>query len=175
MVIIFLGNIYGLILDWFVLVSKDHALGHYFRPMYSDLSTTLVFSLTVIMVAQFTAVRLKGFFHHFSHYLFNFHGDSTAEKVVNVFIGWLHFAGEFIRVGSLSMRLFLNIFVGMILISVAVYVGEQIPAFHSGAFRILSLPFWFFELLVALLQAYIFMTLSSLYIREAVPEKGVAH
>ena len=122
MVVIFLGNLYGLTLDWLVLVSEDHALGHYLRPMYSDLSTTLVFSLTVIMVAQFSAIRLKGLSHHFGHYLFNYHGDSTAEKVVSVFIGWLHFAGEFIRVGSLSMRLFLNIFVGMILISVAIYV-----------------------------------------------------
>lgn len=45
-----------------------------------------------------------------------------AEKIVSVFVGWLHFVGEFIRIGSLSMRLFLNIFVGAILISVIVYV-----------------------------------------------------
>jgi F0F1-type ATP synthase membrane subunit a len=70
------------------------------------------------------------------------------------------------------MRLFLNIFVGAILISVVVYVGSMIPALHTGVFRILALPFWFFELLVAFLQAYIFMTLSSLYIRESIPEKG---
>lgn len=70
------------------------------------------------------------------------------------------------------MRLFLNIFVGAILIGVVVYVGEQIlPEYTGGAFRLLSLPFWFFELLVAFLQAYIFMTLSSLYIRESLPEK----
>ena len=98
-----------------------------------------------------------------------------AEKIVSVFVGWLHFLGEFIRIGSLSMRLFLNILVGAILISVVVYIGGQIPSFHTGAFSILSLPFWFFELLVAFLQAFIFMTLSSLYIREAIPEKGGHH
>lgn len=108
--------------------------------------------------------------HQLKHYLFHYHGDTTAEKVVSVFIGWLHFAGEFIRIGSLSMRLFLNIFVGMILISVVIFIGEQIPVMN-GAFRILTLPFWFFELLVAFLQAYIFVTLSSLYIRESFPEK----
>lgn len=90
---------------------------------------------------------------------------------MSVFIGWLHFAGEFIRIGSLSMRLFLNIFVGAILIAVVVYIGDMIPH-TAGLFRFLSLPFWFFELLVAFLQAYIFMTLSSLYIRESIPEKG---
>ena len=170
MVIIFSGNIFGLILDWFVLISANNWLAAYLRPMYSDLSTTLVFSLTVIIVAQATAIAMKGPVHHFGHYLFNYHGDSTAEKIVGVFVGWLHFAGEFIRIGSLSMRLFLNIFVGAILISVVVFVGTQIPAFHTGIFRLLAIPFWFFELLVAFLQAYIFMTLSALYIRESIPE-----
>jgi F-type H+-transporting ATPase subunit a len=171
-VVIFLGNLFGLILDWLVLVSEGNWLGAYLRPIYSDLSTTLVFSTTVILVAQITAFYMKGPLNHLGHYLFNYHGDTTAEKIVSVFVGWLHFAGEFIRIGSLSMRLFLNIFVGAILISVMIYVGGLIPAFHTGAFRILALPFWFFELLVAFLQAYIFMTLSSLYIRESLPEKG---
>ncbi len=131
MVVIFAGNIFGLILDWFVLVSSGNWLGHYLRPIYSDLSTTLVFSTTVILTAQLTAIVLKGPIKHFSHYLFNYHGDSTAEKIVSVFVGWLHFVGEFIRIGSLSMRLFLNILVGAILISVVVYIGNQIPFFHT--------------------------------------------
>jgi F-type H+-transporting ATPase subunit a len=84
---------------------------------------------------------------------------------VSVFIGWLHFFGEFIRIGSLSLRLFLNIFVGIILIAVMTYMGTLIPGYHIGKF--LTLPFWFFELLVAFLQAYIFMTLSGLYIKES--------
>ena len=59
MVVIFLGNIFGLVMDFIVLSSRDEWLGAYLRPIYSDLSTTLVFSLTVIMLAQFTAFRLK--------------------------------------------------------------------------------------------------------------------
>ncbi len=59
MVIVFTGNMFGLILDWFVLISEKEWLAAYLRPMYSDLSTTLVFSLTVILVAQFTAIRMK--------------------------------------------------------------------------------------------------------------------
>lgn len=168
-IVIFLGNLMGLIFDWLTLVSKDEWLGHYLRPIYSDLSTTLVFSLTVILIAQLTAFYLKWPVNHLWHYLWNYHGDTTAEKFVGVFVGWLHFVGEFIRIGSLSMRLFLNIFVGAILIGVVVYVGEQIPSFHTGIFRLLTLPFWFFELLVAFLQAYIFMTLSSLYLKESMP------
>ncbi len=59
MVVIFLGNLVGLVFDWLTLVSRDEWLGHYLRPIYSDLSTTLVFSLTVILVAQLTAFYLK--------------------------------------------------------------------------------------------------------------------
>jgi len=59
MVIIFSGNVFGLILDWLVLISTNNWLAAYIRPMYSDLSTTLVFSFTVILVAQITAIKMK--------------------------------------------------------------------------------------------------------------------
>ncbi|MDR1988393.1 MAG: F0F1 ATP synthase subunit A [Candidatus Peribacteria bacterium] len=32
------------------------------------------------------------------------------EKFVNVFVGWLHFISEFIKILSLALRLFGNIF-----------------------------------------------------------------
>lgn len=164
-VFIFSANIIGLLLDWAILVAPIAA--EYVRPVNSDLNTTLVMGLTAVLVAQATGIRYKGIKKHFGHYLFNYSGHSPAEKAVNVFVGWLHFVGEFVRVGSLSMRLFLNIFVGAILISVAVYVGSLIPSGGTGAFRFIVLPFWFFELLVAFLQAYIFATLSGLYLKEA--------
>jgi F0F1-type ATP synthase membrane subunit a len=59
MVLIFVGNLFGLVLDLLVLISHDEWLAQYLRPIYSDLSTTLVFSLTVIMVAQLSAFYLK--------------------------------------------------------------------------------------------------------------------
>ncbi|MDQ1343597.1 MAG: F-type H+-transporting ATPase subunit a [Patescibacteria group bacterium] len=167
-VFIFTANIVGLLLDWAILVSPKAA--EYVRPVNSDLNTTLVMGLTAVVVAQATGIYRKGVKTHFGHYLANYHGDTVAERIIAVFVGWLHFVGEFVRVGSLSMRLFLNIFVGATLISVAVYVGSLIPSFGTGIFRIISMPFWFFELLVAFLQAYIFATLSGLYLREAVEE-----
>lgn len=162
-VFIFLANVFGLVLDLINLVfPKMHA---YLRPINSDLNTTLVMGLTSVLVAQFMGVKIKGFTKHYKHYVVNLAGHGVAEKGVSLFIGWLHFIGEFIRVGSLSLRLFLNIFVGITLISVVVYIGGLMPLFGLGKF--LTLPFWFFELLVAFLQAYIFMTLSGLYLKEA--------
>lgn len=45
------------------------------------------------------------------------------------------------------------------------YLGTLIPVASVGG--ILVLPFWFFELLVAFLQAFIFMTLSGVYLKES--------
>ena len=59
MVVVFVGNLFGLILDWLVLISSHNWLAEYFRPIYADLSTTLVLSLTVIIVAQATAIAMK--------------------------------------------------------------------------------------------------------------------
>lgn len=46
-----------------------------------------------------------------------------------------------------------------------VYLGTLIPAGPAGG--ILVLPFWFFEILVAFLQAFIFMMLSAVYLKES--------
>lgn len=40
------------------------------------------------------------------HYVFNFSGKTLVDKVINVFVGWLHLIGEFVRVMALSLRLF---------------------------------------------------------------------
>lgn len=92
--------------------------------------------------------------------------------MINVPIGWLHFVGEFTRVLSLSVRLFANIFAGVILIGVMAYVGTLIPGAGIGLGGIIVVPFWFFELFVAFLQAYIFLNLSALYLKESITHEA---
>lgn len=41
MIVIFVGNIFGLMVDWFILISHHSALATYLRPIYSDFNTTL--------------------------------------------------------------------------------------------------------------------------------------
>ncbi len=52
------------------------------------------------------------------------------------------------------------------------YVGSLIPSGGLGLGGIVVVPFWFFELFVAFLQAYIFLNLASLYLRESVTKEG---
>lgn len=158
---ILLANFFGLILDWLGLVSP--VVHHYTRPFNSDMSTTLALAITVIIVAHIAGMMNKGFFSHWKHFLFNFSGNSFVEKIINVPVGWIHFLGEFSRILSLSVRLFANIFAGVALIMVMKYIGDMIPVIGG----IIVLPIWFFEILVAFLQAFIFTLLASIYIKEA--------
>ena len=160
-VFILLGNIFGLILDWITLVVPS--LHAYLRPFNSDINTTVVMGATIILVAQVTSMVNKGFFTHWRHYFFNFSGHNIIERIINVPVGWIHLFSEFSRVVSLSVRLFANIFAGAVLIAVMAYIGTMIP--YMGG--LVVLPFWFYELLVAFLQAFIFSILSLVYFQEA--------
>ena len=76
-------------------------------------------------------------------------------------IGLLEMLTDLTRVFSLSLRLFLNIAIGEIVIAVFSYLGHVLaPA--------TALPFTLLELFVGALQAYIFCVLSVNYLAIAV-------
>ncbi len=105
---------------------------------------------------QYFAVRESGFIKHLRHYF--------AGKLWNpltYLVGFYEVFNELIRVFSLALRLFLNVAIGEILISVFSYLGKF-------AAPITSFPFLFLELSVALLQAYIFVMLSVTYLSLAI-------
>lgn len=164
-IFVFMGNIVGLFLDWINLIIP--AAHYYFRPTNSDFGSTAAVAILMILALQLISIRSKGLFGYLKHFLWNAQGDTIVEKGVNIFIGYVHLIGEGTRVASLALRLFLNIFIGVILISVFVYIGGLIPSGGTNIFSIITLPFWFFELFVAGLQTYIFFTLTSMYTREA--------
>jgi F-type H+-transporting ATPase subunit a len=171
-VFIFFSNVFGLMLDWVNMWSP--AMHTYFRPINADLATTLVLAATVVIFCQWIALKNKGL-KHVGHYLWNFHGESLFEKIINVPIGYLHLISECMRVLSLSMRLFANIFAGIILIGVMTWLGSGIPSGGTEIFGILALPFWFFELLVAFLQAFIFYLLGTIYLQESLHTEEAHH
>ena len=165
--IILFGNLFGLVIDWLGSSVSPTTLV-YLRPMHSDLNTTLV--LGIVTVVSFLGIAIKhswgmrtakGFF-------FNFKGETLVEKCINVFVGWLHLIGIPSTIASLSLRLFGNIFAGIVLIGVISFLGAQMTAslnlLETG--RFLSLPFWFFELFVAFIQAAVFAGLMIAYFNQ---------
>ncbi len=127
-----------------------------FRAFTADLNGTLAASVISMTMIQYFAIRESGFIKHLRHYF--------AGKLWNpltYLIGIYEVFNELIRVFSLALRLFLNVAIGEIIISVFSYLGKF-------AAPLTSFPFLFLELGVALLQAYIFVMLSVTYLSLAV-------
>lgn len=168
-IIIFFGNMFGLVIDWFGS-SVAESVFYYLRPMHSDVNTTLVLSLITLYTLLFVQVRTHGTGRALKSYLFNFSGHNLAEKIINVAVGWLHFIGLPATVISLSLRLFGNIFAGVVLIGVITYLLATATGAVFEAGRLFSLPFWFFEVFVALVQAIVFTGLMVAYFKQAAEE-----
>ncbi len=80
----------------------------------------------MIIISHFIMMRFRGFFGYIGHFLFHFHGKTFVEKCISVVVGWLHLVGEFVRILALSLRLFGNIFAGVVLIGVMVWLSGLI-------------------------------------------------
>jgi len=127
-----------------------------FRPFTADLNGTLAMAIIAIIFVQYFSIKESGLMGHFRHYF-----TDKPLNPINLFIGILEIFGELTRIMSLSLRLFLNTAVGEILIAVFAFVGAQ-----GSSFTIL--PIVLFEVLVALIQAYVFTVLSATYLALAI-------
>ncbi len=127
-----------------------------FRAFTADLNGTLAAAVISMVLIQYFAIRESEPVRHLRHYF--------AGKLWNPLtyvVGLYEVFNELIRVFSLALRLFLNIAIGEIIISVFAYLGKF-------AAPITAFPFLILELGVCLLQAYIFVMLSVTYLSLAV-------
>ncbi|MBW7954323.1 F0F1 ATP synthase subunit A [Candidatus Gracilibacteria bacterium] len=165
LIVILFGNLFGLIIDWLGGSISSNIL-EYLRPMNSDLNTTLVLGLITVVVMLGITLKHSGVSGTIKGYLFNFSGKTFSEKCINVFVGWLHLISVPSTVASLSLRLFGNIFAGVILIGVISYLGVLMSSSLFEVGRFVSIPFWFFEIFVAFIQAAVFYMLMISYFNQ---------
>lgn len=125
-----------------------------FRPMTADLNGTVALSVVAIILVQALSIKEQGFKGHLKHYF-----SDKPWNPINFFIGILEVLGEFTRIISLSLRLFLNTAVGEILI--AVFTSMIAP---NGMTPFAVIPIFMFEMLVAGIQAYVFTILTATYL-----------
>lgn len=165
------NNLFWLFGDMIVLVwPTGH---HYFRPSTTDISFNALLAIAAVMGSIF-----YGFYKHWFHFIgkyFPHNGMWIVPKVTErwmvftkfldillwLLIGLIELIGEFGRMMSLSLRLFWNMFVGMILLWLLIGTTQRL--FHVPIF--LPLFIFFYELCVALLQAFIFALLTTIYFR----------
>lgn len=152
------GNVFGLIPGSFTFTSH------------------IIITFTAA-AAIFVFVTLLGLWRHGLHFFSFF-----LPAGVPWWLWWLIIPIEIVsylsRPISLSVRLFMNMFVGHMLmfivsgfaITLSMYFGSINVGFgvFAGAIPVLfNVAFTFLEILVAVLQAYIFSVLTSLYIKDA--------
>lgn len=167
--IILFWNLLWLMIDW-LWSSISPTILSYLRPMHSDLNTTLVLWAITVFMFLFIWVKHNWWLKYSKWYLFNWKWDSFFEKCINVFVWWLHLIWIPSTLASLSLRLFWNIFAWVILIWVITYLWALMSRHVFEAWRLLSVPFWFFEFFVAFIQAIVFAWLMISYFKQASEE-----
>lgn len=127
-----------------------------FRPFTADLNGTLAASTVMMILVQVFAIRESGFAKHIRHYF-----AGSLKNPATYLLGIFELFSELTRIGSLALRLFLNVAIGEIIIAIFTYLG-------SFAAPVTALPFVALELFVGALQAYIFTMLTIMYLGAAI-------
>jgi F-type H+-transporting ATPase subunit a len=139
------------------------ALGLYAAT--ANLSVPLVLTLTVFVLYQAEGIRKHGLIKYLKGWL-----PAGVSGAAAVPIFFIEVISQFVRIISLSVRLFANILAGHLLI---LFMGGGLAVLLGlAALGWITLPiaiaFFIFEVgLVATLQAFIFATLTSIYFGEA--------
>lgn len=137
-------------------------------------TTTVPLAICVFLYVQWVGITRNGFLG----YLYHLCGSPKD------FFGWamvvlqlpLHIFSELIKPLTLSVRLYGNIMAGHILLAVIMMLGVQmLKPLHIPAGVPLHFPFLFLEILVGLVQAFVFTLLPTIYIAMMLPHGEEDH
>jgi F-type H+-transporting ATPase subunit a len=146
-----------LVANWIALVPTGHD-PEWVPPPASDVNLTYALALVVIVMVHVTGVRRRGFKHYY-HHLFQPHWAMFPINLIE----------ELAKPLTLALRLFGNIFSGVIMVSL---IG-LFPAFILWAPDVI----WkLFDAFIGLIQAFIFALLTIIYFSSVAPgEEEAAH
>lgn len=142
-------------------------------------SSRIAIPLILCLVSYFTFITV-GFIKQGPLYIFKAIFPPGVPKALYILVTPIEFISKFlVRPISLAVRLFANMFAGHILLTLFALMTAALVEMNSGPYQavLALLPFLglvfmtAFELLVAFLQAYIFTTLTAVYIAEASSEE----
>lgn len=140
-----------------------------FRKATSDINVTFPLALTIVLSMQIFGIRNWGFFGYTKRFfpLDTFWKNSKQGiggfflGLIELFVGLLELVSEFVKIISLSLRLFGNMFAGEILLAIL-----------TGIFAILLPAVWLgFDFLVAVIQTVVIGCLTAVYYTLVVREK----
>ncbi len=140
------------------------------RPITGDLNATLAMGLVTMLLVYVSSIReVGGPIKYIKHFFIG-----SPLNPLYLVIGLIEMMTDLTRVLSLSLRLFLNITIGEIVIAVFAFLGGALlPGSILSPF--VALPFTLLELGVGALQAYIFVILGVNYLAISVNSAADHH
>ncbi len=126
---------------------------HLLKPLHADLNMTLALGITAFIAIQIAGVAVLGFWKYGSKFI-------NIKKPLTIPIGLIELIAEVAKLFSLSLRLFINIFVGGVLLLLV----------NSLSHFVLPVPILLFEIFIAFLQAGVFALLTLMYVKLATDE-----
>lgn len=149
-IIILVTNLFGLLpgitsVGFFEEHHGEHTLVPLLRAATTDFNMTLALGTVSIVATHLFTINTLGITGYLKKFL--------SFNPVNLFIGLLEFVLEFVKIVSLSFRLFGNIF-----------AGEVVLVTIGGLFALLApIPFIMLETIIALVQALVFAMLTMVF------------
>ncbi|CAG9934417.1 F0F1 ATP synthase subunit A [Candidatus Nitrotoga arctica] len=163
---IFLMNLMDLVpIDYVSLITQPMGIGHFKLVPTTDPNATIGMAIGVFLLVLFFSIKVKG--------LGGFVGELTLQPFgkfglpVNLFLEGVNLIAKPV---SLALRLFGNMYAGeMIFILIALMGASWVSFSFSSTLLfssqiILSLGWAIFHILIVTLQAFIFMTLTIVYL-----------
>jgi F-type H+-transporting ATPase subunit a len=143
---------YLLISNWLVLIPSGHG-PEYLPSPSSNVNMNYALSISVIIFVHVQSIRARGFKGYITHYL----NPKPA-----ILFAPLNVIEELAKPLTLALRLFGNLFAGSIMLVILAAIPLYLPTtLLDGAWKLA-------DLLIGLLQAYIFMLLTIVYYSTAV-------
>ena len=151
--------IFVLALNWFEFLPGVESIKYHGEPLFrgvnTDLTTPLMLAFVSFFTIEITGIMAIGIYKYGSKFIVN-----PLRNPIGFAIGLIELIGEFVRLISLSFRLFGNILAGSVIIAVAVFFAPY------GVPGLLSL----FEIFIGFLQAAVFSLLTLFFIKLAIEE-----
>jgi len=187
---ILLSNWLGAILPGFgsIFILEHHHGEEIYVPLLrsanTDLNTTLALALFSVFGTQIYGIKDRGFFRYVGRFIrvggfVDFFKSLVGRRprkgllitlmnaVIDAFIGVLEIFDEITKLLSFSFRLFGNIFAGEVLLIVTAILFFQIFKQFAIIPYPVTLIFVFLEIFVGFIQAFIFATLTLVFLKMA--------
>lgn len=172
--IVFMNTLDLVPVDLVPAIVSGLGISHYQRILpTADLNATLAMSIVVLLASLYYGVKIKKahFFGELVSAPFGSGGNSRIGLIFKPILWVCNFAMQIIeylsKTVSLGMRLFGNMFAGEMVFMLLALLGALATWWGAGLHFVLGLIWAIFHILIIVLQGFIFMMLTLIYLGQA--------